>query len=343
MDPKEFNVAAFISDEEIDQKDNPPADASDPNAKSRSATDPENKTDTSKGDPDEGDDNGDQGQEDDYSIDDAFKAKAQEAKNPEATNLTEALAAEGKLPNETITEFISRKQKEELAKNQVPQFNEGGFDDNGLKQEDYTALSKIEANLKLPAEELVEKAIRAQYAKELAAGTISEDDLSDHISDIKSDRMKMVEYNRSIQESLESQRSSIAKQAKERISTYSQQKEEIQKSRQKALYVSREIFGEKLKPEVLADTEKFITSGDFKKAMSDPANEAKMALLWKNLDIIEDTFKQPGFAEGMLEGKKNYFLRATNSEIQDGGNRANTVKSSMKKGFDPKAFVTDPE
>lgn len=339
MEVQKFNPNAFIADDESA----PMPDGQEAQDASQSAANAEGSENNQNG---EGAEGAEGGSSNDYTLEEAFAEKpaGESGEDAEAVNLTEALAKEGKLPNESISEFIQRKAKEGQ-ENTGPRFNDAGMDDNGYTNEDYAAIDRIQNNLKLPMEELVEKAIRAQYADALSNGSITEDDLADHIDGVKADRMKMVEYDGEVRQSLNQRHRQINEAAKTRLGDYTEQKQTISKTRRESLYNSREIFGEKLNPEVLAQTEKSITSGDFKKAMSDPANEAKMALLWNNLELIEETFKQPGFTDGIKEGKKQYFLRATNSELQDGGNRATTGQRSSKQGFDPKAFtaLTDGE
>jgi hypothetical protein len=320
-----FNPGAFVSGEEIEQTAEQIA------ATEAAAAAAANSDD----DPDPDDEN-----QAAYSLEDAFKSPAAEGGGTGTGNLTEELKNAGMQTGESIPDFIARMSKASTNDNSdnTPKFDSKGMDQNGYTSDDYSSISRIENNLKLNSVDRVVKAIKAQYKNSIDSGEMNQDELEEHIDSIKADKIKMIDYDNQIKQSLSEAHLNIANAAKTRIDSHSQERETSAKTRKEALYNYREVFGETLKPEVLVETEKFISSGDFSKEMSTPANAAQMALLWKHRDLINETFKQPGFTDGINEGKKQYFLRASNSELQNSGGQERRG-SKQTKGFNPKAFI----
>jgi len=325
MAKQEFDVKSFLGDESGSSSNEGGTN------EGGSANQGDAGGEKSKGQGDQGSESG-EGDDDDYSL----EALNQESE-PENQDLLEAIKKEGYKPGDDLKSYLEKLNLSKEARNQVllPE----GVDENGLSNENKAAIKRIETLLddnQTSMEERIRKALEFEYKNRL-----SEEDLEAHIEEILSDPVKRVSYDDNILKALRNQETQIRQNAKEALVQFRQKHEAAKKKRQEALYNSRQLFGSTLKPEVLRDIDSKIASGDFSKELADPANEAKLALLWYHQEMIADVFSQPNHLDGLEEGKKQFFLRTTNSQVSKSGVAGQKSTSKQGKGFDVQAFISD--
>lgn len=267
--------------------------------------------------------------EDDFDENEDYKPDSLFQDHSSQGNLSDELEKLGYKPGDNIQDFMAKIQSGQSVKAPLPE----GVNEQGYTTQDVNSLSRLNSLLsaETKAEDRIRQAVQFQYK-----GRLTEDEIEEEIDNILSNRIEMIKYDDQIVEALRNQQTQIVQGAKQRLDTYQQTHKANTEARQNALYNSRNIFGSVLKKEVLSKVDQDIANGTFKEALSDPANEAVMALLWNHRELITESFKNPSFLEGIEEGKKNLFLRSTNSQIMNGGSK---TQSKQTKGFNPKAFA----